>query len=388
MSLVRGASPFEKGPAAMNSSPITAPPLSPQFLVTHAASTAVLVLLFVIIQRLTFPYLRPLQKVGLFALVFFWYFSAFFISPDAIRIAHVLQFCAIGLWGGMILLFVQRKPPEALTNTSSQVSSNHNSDSQELPEHAPFFSAKPIREQDLVQAQLSRAAHLASIGKLASGIAHEINNPLAVLMGYIRIMDKRADRLSPKELRETLAKQKLAAERIAEIIKRVQAFANPHPAPPQPTSVERCLKNAMEFFDSKCKNANISLSLVVEGQPNALSFVSAPQIEQAFLSLLTNAFEASKTSAQKNIDIDILSNTQTITVRIGDSGPGIPEKIANRIFEPFFTTKPLGENVGLGLCVVENIVQRARGRIAFENKTTGGVNFVIELPRFTETTSN
>jgi C4-dicarboxylate-specific signal transduction histidine kinase len=334
----------------------------------HAFISIFLIALFILFKRITLPTLTQLQTSLLFLFTFFWYFAALFVSPNAIIVANVAQFVLMALWSILVIFIVRGRNRR---KRSGGLESAH------FPRATDLFGTN--KDQVLLQTQLMRAAHMASLGTLAAGIAHEINNPLGVLMGYIRIMDKRAETMPPATIRETLAKQLAAAERIASIVKRVRAFASPSPLPSTPTNVLQCLKSALELVANRYSRENVRLQQTYSCEAEEMALVNIQQLEQALLNILMNAADAVIRNDAKSVDVEVTAKDNFIKIRIGDNGGGIPETISDRIFDPFFTTKPLGENLGLGLSVVNSTVRNAGGKVYFENRVSGGTNFFVEL---------
>lgn len=226
--------------------------------------------------------------------------------------------------------------------------------------------------------QLARSFRVATLGELAAGIAHEINNPLQVIVGNAELI------LDTEELgektREKLADILQAAEQIRKIAHAVTHFAD----------ARRTEEKELLDFNKVVQEASqlVSYSLVRDGVRVKLELSPTPPIwgrrgdlEEIVVQLVRNAGEAI-TESGKGSQVIVRTGTQGNWVRleVEDDGPGIPTHLRDSIFNPFVTTKTAKGGTGLGLAIVQNIVSAHNGRIWIEDSQTGGAKFIVELP--------
>jgi signal transduction histidine kinase len=238
------------------------------------------------------------------------------------------------------------------------------------------------------QAQLARSERLASVGRLAAGIGHEIGNPIAAIMGMQELL---LDGDLPKETeRDFIVRMKKETERIHTILRDLLDFARPERAPassarPEPASVNAVLDDVAALVRPQKSFKEISLSLDVAANLPKVT-LPAPRLTQVLLNLLLNAgdatFAANKQGhvrVRARVDDDGGRRTR-VRVEIEDDGPGIASEVKDRLFEPFVTTKDVGEGTGLGLAVCRGIVEAGGGEIALDASYSGGARFVVLLP--------
>jgi signal transduction histidine kinase len=223
--------------------------------------------------------------------------------------------------------------------------------------------------------QLVRTEKLASMGTLAAGVAHEVNNPLASISSLIQMMQ--AKNGADPELSEKL---KLIAEqvkRITQVTKDMTDFARSRPAEKKFVDINEIISASLRLasFDRSFQDLEIRTELA-EDIPEL--FANEDQLQQVFLNLLLNARDAMPDGGEINITSEIKDNNAVI--RISDSGSDIDKNIRKNVFDPFFTTKPAGSGTGLGLSVCYGIVTAHGGNIDAENIQTGGTKFTITLP--------
>jgi PAS domain S-box-containing protein len=216
--------------------------------------------------------------------------------------------------------------------------------------------------------ELQHARRLAAIGHLAAGVAHEINNPLAVLQLGLEELEAGGDRQRVPELIGH-------AERIARIVSNLQTFAAPRPPERSRVPIVELVASAKELAARMIEG--VKLRLVVE-PPELAVHVDRGQLEQVLTNLLTNAGRALRGSG--TIEIEALAEGERVRLQIRDSGPGIPAALLEQIFAPFVSA---GERtgMGLGLAISWGLVQENQGRIRAFNPPTGGACFELELPR-------
>ena len=232
--------------------------------------------------------------------------------------------------------------------------------------------------QDLQQA-LIQSAKLASLGELASGVAHELNQPLQAIMGFSQEL-KYVEKLSPvgSEFVDDIVS---ASKKMAEIIKSLRTFARDSGQELQPTSVQHAIEESSKLLRHTLMQAGVALEVHMDTDL-PLTRANPIQLEQVFVNLLTNAKDALESSGGNSPKITIAArNTaEGIRVRVSDNGCGMPPEVRDRIFDPFFTTKPVGKGTGLGLSITHGILSRAGAHISVESHPGTGTTFTILFP--------
>jgi len=245
--------------------------------------------------------------------------------------------------------------------------------------------ARDVTERKLAQQQLIMNDRLASIGLLASGIAHEVGNPLTVIMGYANTLPIMAE--LPLEVKEGLTVIREQSQRAADILKNLLTFARPQSGVLLPVDVNESLSRVVSLraYYQKTNKINTHLSLAQD-----LPFVSGnrSQLEQVFYNIIANA-EYSMVEAHQGGNMTIVTERKNklVSIAFSDDGGGIAENNLSRIFLPFFTTKKVGQGTGLGLSICLSIVTEHQGRIWVESTKGKGAVFTIELPVYEKNAS-
>jgi two-component system, NtrC family, sensor kinase len=230
---------------------------------------------------------------------------------------------------------------------------------------------------------VAHSARLVSLGRMAAGVAHEINNPLATiseLAGDIQ------DILGPQQVAglpegevvvEDLARIQNQVERGRSVTHRMLNFARRMEPQMEATDINAVVRESYSFIEKEALFNNIKVQLELDPEVPAVSTDRA-QLQQVFLNLLDNALDA--TGKGGRIRITSQADSSWITVKVTDSGPGVPPDLAGRIFDPFFTTKEPGQGTGLGLSISHSIMDRLGGSLELENKPGQGATFVVHIP--------
>lgn len=248
--------------------------------------------------------------------------------------------------------------------------------------------ATDIRTQKEMELELSQqrlkliqSAKMTSLGEMASGMSHEINNPLAIIKGNIALLQSLEKDTSPdkNQIYKSLATIDQTVDRIAGIIKSLQSFARDG-ALEKSTElyISTLIKNTLIFYRNRISNAGIILNIDCE-ESDLIIIGKQAQLNQALANLVSNAFEAALYSSYPEIMIQAIQDKTSVLIKVIDSGAGVPTEFQEKIFEPFFTTRKVGEGTGLGLAVAKGHVEDNNGRLYLDTsaqKTT----FVIELP--------
>jgi len=229
-----------------------------------------------------------------------------------------------------------------------------------------------------LQDQLIQSEKMSAIGQLIAGVAHDLNNPLASVVGFSDFLAEAGE--IPPSLAEPLQVIREEAERAATIVKNLLSFARRQEGERTPLSVRALLDSTLALLRNQLMAHKVEATLEVEpGLPDLE--VSPNQIKQVFVNIINNACQAIASDAPSGrIWITAKRLHESVAVSVTDSGPGMPEEIASRVFEPFFTTKPEGAGTGLGLSISQGIVKEHGGRITLETPPGGGATFTVELP--------
>jgi two-component system, NtrC family, sensor kinase len=235
---------------------------------------------------------------------------------------------------------------------------------------------KRTEELVAVQTQMAQSEKLASIGRLAAGVAHEINNPLGGILTFSMLALEDCDDDHPlKQSLEVIVKQTL---RCRETVKGLLDFARQSSSTPSITEINPVVDKTLLLLENQTIFQNIrTVRNFAPDLPHVL--IDAGQLQQVVINLVINAADAMEESGVLTIETSKASNGKEILLRISDTGKGIPEDILPLIFEPFFTTKKVGKGTGLGLSIVHGIVTRAGGKIEVSSSSKGAV-FTIRLP--------
>jgi len=234
---------------------------------------------------------------------------------------------------------------------------------------------KDVTEQQRLQDQLIQSEKLAGIGILASGVAHEINNPLSGIIGMAEIALEEED---PSKKKDYLTDILECGQRIQEIVKGLRSYSR------AAKKEELSLVDLNGILEESLKMVQLavkvsSVEVIKEFQSVEKIQANVGEIQQVFTNLITNAFQAMDGKGGK-LGLSTRLIEDWVEVKVSDNGKGIPQKYLNQIFDPFFTTKKPGEGTGLGLNIVYRIVSKYEGTVDVESKEQIGTTFAIKFP--------
>jgi len=231
------------------------------------------------------------------------------------------------------------------------------------------------KERDSAQKMMLQNAKLASIGEMAAGIGHEINNPLNNILSYAALIERDlpADK---KDLQADIQGLRNEARRAGKIVKGILNFARQVPPEYTEFDLHVWLKDTLLLIHAQSHKYNVEV--ILNETPDLFIHGDRNQLQQVLVNLLMNAIQASKSG--DTINISTQEKNGFIEIIISDQGTGIENKNKDKIFDPFFTTKSVGEGSGLGLSISIGIMQYHNGSLTLTNKPEGGVNAIMRLP--------
>jgi PAS domain S-box-containing protein len=234
-----------------------------------------------------------------------------------------------------------------------------------------------VTNQKRMQEELIQSKKLASIGELVSGVAHELNNPLTVIMGYSQLLI--AEQSLQDRHRQMAQKVLDAAGRSKRIVENLLAFARKKKLQKQQVNINQVIENTLSLREHNFAVNNVAIKREYE-QQLPLIYADGHQLQQVFLNLINNAFDSmSEANHGGNLEVRTSKTNGLIVIEVIDDGPGVPEAIQDKIFDPFFTTKEVGKGTGLGMSLSYGIVREHGGRIYLDRTFRPGAKFVIEF---------
>ena len=245
---------------------------------------------------------------------------------------------------------------------------------------------RDVTDQKMLQEQLIQSEKMSAIGQLVSGVAHELNNPLAGISAFAQLL--LTEKRFPPDQRTAAEMIYAEARRASRIVQNLLTFARQHKPERTPTGVNQVLDDTLELRGYELRVRGIEVTRDYDEQiPETMA--DAHQLQQVFLNLVTNAEQAMEKSPRESQRLIVRTRRTGAVIRIDveDTGPGIPPNLLERIFNPFFTTKPTGSGTGLGLSISLGIVREHEGRIWAENAPQGGARFIVEVPIVTHRAS-
>ena len=238
------------------------------------------------------------------------------------------------------------------------------------------------REQSVIDQQMAHMEKMANIGRIATGIAHEINNPLQMIQmqaGWIEELlheEKSIDKSNLHEYEKSVAKIKHHVHRAGTITHRLLGFSRKI-STEYDVHINELLQETISFLENEAQINNITINLQLDATLPKLRTDGA-QVQQVLLNLIDNSLDAVGSNGQ--IDITTSTIAKEICIQIADNGPGIDAEALEKIWEPFFTTKEAGKGTGLGLSICSDIVNKLGGSITAVNKPQGGALFTLKFP--------
>ncbi len=229
-------------------------------------------------------------------------------------------------------------------------------------------------ERERLHGQLLHADRLATIGELAAGVAHELNEPLGAVLGFAQLARKHAE--LPETADQDIKKIESAALQAREIVRKLMVFARQTPPRKTRVNLNRLVEDGLYLLETRCaKNRIEVVRMLEEDLPDVVA--DASQLQQVLVNLVVNAIQAMPDGGR--LTIATQHRASTAILRIADSGLGMSAEVRERVFLPFFTTKDVNEGTGLGLAVAHGIVAAHGGKIGVESRPGQGSCFEVEI---------
>ncbi len=245
--------------------------------------------------------------------------------------------------------------------------------------------AQEAQEKQTINQQLIEAGKLASLGELAAGVAHEVNNPLGIMLqeaGWMQDLLEEEDLKSLPNLDEfnkSLNRMQTQGRRCKEITHKLLSFARKTEPTVKTTQLNELIKEVVDLCQQRAHYSNVQVNTNLQDSLPLVN-VSPSEVQQVLLNLMNNSLDA---MGDKGGTISVTSRVDdnSVIVDVADDGPGIPEANLLRVFEPFFTTKPVGQGTGLGLSICYGIVKKMGGDIRVESELGSGTTFHVYFPQ-------
>jgi len=225
---------------------------------------------------------------------------------------------------------------------------------------------------------------LASIGELAAGVGHEVNNPLAIIDGYLDSLEKqvkKSDELDVKSIDSYLKKIRMASSRIYKIVNGLRTFSRSDSENINTFDVIQSLDESINMVAEIYSHSGIKITKKTKIAKNKISLIgNQGKLQQVFMNLLSNAKDALEGVTDKEITISTKLNNNKLEILFSDNGCGMSESIKNNIFDPFFTTKEVNKGTGIGLSLSHSIISEIEGKISLKSEVGVGTEFTLELP--------
>jgi signal transduction histidine kinase len=245
---------------------------------------------------------------------------------------------------------------------------------------------RDVTEQKALQAQLIQAEKLSAVGQLISGVAHEINNPLGIILGFAQSIKSQMQPTDNAQMGLDFIEKE--AVRCKDLVKNLLVFSRSSQSElHERIDLLSTVEEAISLINTQSRVKNIEL--IKDLKPDLPPVLANKnQIQQIIINLCNNAMDAMSGTRKGALTVRtgtaVINGAKSVTIQIADNGSGIPKEIRSKIFEPFFTTKEVGKGTGLGLSLAHEIVQKHQGVIEVESELNKGSVFTVHLPILTE----
>lgn len=297
------------------------------------------------------------------------------VTDDGVRIAALTD-TLLGIARGT---FDVPSPRDGSGDRWDVLSFLVNSTAEEVEALVADLEAERV-ERERAHARLLETEKLAALGLLAAGVAHEMNQPLTVILALADLLRADAER-SPEKLDEGLSMIVEAARQMGRIVDSVRTYGRAANLDKKIAPALLPLQGATQLLERSFADRGISVTWeIAEGLPRIEA--SVDQLRQVFINLLGNAADAVMMSSARarEVTLSVAGADGWVSYRITDAGPGVAPEILERLFDPFATTKPVGQGTGLGLSVAKGIAKNHGGILSHEAPAEGGACFIVRLP--------
>lgn len=236
------------------------------------------------------------------------------------------------------------------------------------------FIIKDINDKKQMEQQIAQADKLAALGELSAGVAHEINNPLGIILGYTQLMLK-----ENSGVEEDLKIIEKHVKNCKNVVSDLLSFSRKGSLEMSRVDVRKIIDDVIKFLDNHTDFRNVQIQMEVLQKEELIAYGNEQELSQVIINLMINGCHAVQKKGRIEVTID-KADHQQIYITVKDNGTGIQKKHLSRIFDPFFTTKPVGQGTGLGLSVGYGIIRRHGGDITVRNRKEQGAAFTISLP--------
>ena len=238
---------------------------------------------------------------------------------------------------------------------------------------------KDLTEVRALRREVARSQRLASVGRLAAGVAHEIRNPLSSIKGFATYFKERyPDRPDDQQTADIMIQE---VDRLNRVVGQLLEFARPISVKRQPISLQALLNDSIKLIKDRAAEKNISIQTQNNTQVDEVR-IDPDRINQVLLNLYLNAVDSMENGGELKVEISSDAQHRNVVIQVSDSGGGISRENLSKIFEPYFTTKSTG--TGLGLAIAHNIIEAMGGKITVESDKEVGTTFSVALPNSEE----
>jgi two-component system sensor histidine kinase HydH len=238
---------------------------------------------------------------------------------------------------------------------------------------------KDLTEVRALRREVARSQRLASVGRLAAGVAHEIRNPLSSIKGFATYFKQRyPDRPQDQQTADIMIQE---VDRLNRVVGQLLEFARPVPVKPKPVSLQALLDDSIKLIRNRAAEKNISIQTQNNSRMDEVR-IDPDRINQVLLNLYLNAIDSMESGGELKVEISCDGQRRNVVIQVSDTGRGISREDLSKIFEPYFTTKSTG--TGLGLAIAHNIIEAMGGKINVESQKEVGTTFTVALPNWEE----